>query len=87
MLPSMKRRQLEERIRPLQVRIGEALRKRREQKKLTQEGFADQIGMHRAYYGAIENGRKNLQLVTLERVCVGLDTPMSEILHEAEAMT
>ena len=82
----MKPRQQEERNRPLQERIGEALRKRREAQGYSQEGFADYIKMHRAYYGAIERGEKNLQLTTLERVCTGLHTPMSEVLREAESM-
>lgn len=71
--------------RSLQERIGDALRRRREAQKYTQEGFADHIQMHRAYYGALENGKKNLQLTTLERVCVGLDVSMWEILREAES--
>jgi hypothetical protein len=40
--------------------------------------------MHRAYYGALENGKKNLQLSTLERVCEGLQIPMSEVIRDAE---
>lgn len=40
--------------------------------------------MHRAYYGALENGKKNLQLSPLERVCEGLGVTMSEIIQEAE---
>ena len=71
--------------RSLQGRIGRALRRRREAQGYTQEGFADHIAMHRVYYGALENGRKNLQLSTLERACVGLETPMWEILRDAES--
>lgn len=71
--------------RSLQERIGDALRRRREAQNYSQEGFADQIRMHRAYYGAIERGKKNLQLTTLERVCAGLDVPMWEVIREAES--
>jgi transcriptional regulator with XRE-family HTH domain len=71
---------------PLQKRIGKVIRKFREAKNFTQEGFADYIQMHRAYYGALENGRKNLQLSTLERVCEGLAVPMSEVIRDAEAL-
>lgn len=71
--------------RTLQERIGEAVRKRREDQNYSQEGFADHIRMHRAYYGAIERGRKNLQLATLERVCIGLDVSMWEIVRDAES--
>ena len=70
--------------RPLQKRIGDALRKRREGLRISQESFADQIRMHRAYYGALERGEKNLQLTTLERVCAGLQVPIWEVVHEAE---
>ncbi len=71
---------------PLQKRIGVVIRKQREAKGFTQEGFADHIQMHRAYYGALENGKKNLQLSTLERVCEGLGVAMSEIVRDAEAL-
>lgn len=71
--------------RSLQERIGDALRRHREAHNYTQEGFADLIQMHRAYYGAIERGKKNLQLTTLERACIGLDVPMWEIIREAES--
>jgi transcriptional regulator with XRE-family HTH domain len=71
--------------RPFQERIGDALRRQREAQKYSQEAFADRIRMHRAYYGAIERGRKNLQLSTLERVCAGLDVPVWEIIREAES--
>jgi len=69
---------------PIQRRIGEAVRKRRELLKFSQEGFADHLKMHRAYYGALERGEKNLQLSTLERVCAGLGAPMSEVIGDAE---
>jgi transcriptional regulator with XRE-family HTH domain len=71
--------------RTLQERIGDALRRRREAQGYSQEGFADRIRMHRAYYGAIERGEKNLQLTTLERVCTGLDIPAWEIMREADS--
>jgi transcriptional regulator with XRE-family HTH domain len=71
--------------RTLQRRIGDALRKRREALGVSQEAFADRIRMHRAYYGALERGEKNLQLSTLERVCRGLEAEMSEVLREADA--
>jgi transcriptional regulator with XRE-family HTH domain len=71
--------------RSLQERIGDALRRRREAQGYSQEGFADRIRMHRAYYGAIERGKKNLQLTTLERVCTGLDIAAWEIMREADS--
>ena len=68
----------------LQKRIGAELRKRREALGVSQEGFADRIEMHRAYYSALERGEKNLQLSTLERVCEGLKVKVWEVLKDAE---
>lgn len=65
-------------------RLGKALRSRREAAGYSQESFADSIGMHRAYYSAIERGEKNLQLDTLQRVCDGLSAPMWEVLQDAD---
>ncbi len=69
----------------LMQRLGKALRSRREAAGYSQESFADRIGMHRAYYSAIERGEKNLQLDTLQRVCDGLSAHMWEVLKDAEA--
>jgi transcriptional regulator with XRE-family HTH domain len=72
--------------RPIQQRIGEAVRRRREAAAFNQEAFADHIEMHRAYYGELERGKKDLRMSTLERVCAGLKVSVWEILKEAEAL-
>ncbi|MGE3298617.1 MAG: helix-turn-helix transcriptional regulator [Porticoccaceae bacterium] len=64
-------------------KVGNSIRRRRESLGLSQEAFADQIGMHRTYYGAIERGEKNLSLTTIIRVCVGLECKAWEIFREA----
>lgn len=66
------------------ARVGEALRMRRKRLGFTQESFADSIGMHRAYYGALERGAKNWQLSTLVRVAVRLGLQLSQLIEAAE---
>ena len=68
----------------LPERLGEVIRHRREAAGWTQEGFADEIEMHRAQYGLIERGKKDLRLSSLERVAAGLKVSLSTILREAE---
>lgn len=65
-------------------RIGNAIRKRRTALEMSQEGFADSIKMHRAYYGALERGEINLTLRTLRRVAGGLGIKAWEILRDAD---
>ena len=68
----------------LPERIGAALRRRREAQKVSQEDFAELVGMHRTYYSAIERGLKNIRLETLERICLALRARMWEVIKEAE---
>jgi transcriptional regulator with XRE-family HTH domain len=65
------------------VRIGRAIRSRREAQGYSQESYADKVRMHRTYYSAIERGEQNITISTLESVCKGLDVRMWEIMKDA----
>jgi transcriptional regulator with XRE-family HTH domain len=62
------------------VLVGRSIRKKRVELGVSQDDFADSIDMHRAYYGSIERGEKNITVQTLHRVAVGLGSSMSEVL-------
>jgi len=68
----------------LQTKLGAAVRERRQALEHSQDTFADAIGMHRAYYSAIERGERNVTLSTIARVAEGLDIPISDLMAEAE---
>lgn len=59
----------------LQRRVGQNLRAYREARGLSQEAFADVLGVHRTYMGGVERGERNLTLRSLERIseCLDLD--------------
>jgi transcriptional regulator with XRE-family HTH domain len=59
----------------LQRTVGLNLRAYREARGLSQEAFADLVGVHRTYMGDIERGNRNLTLRSLERIAerVGLE--------------
>lgn len=67
----------------LALRLGAAIRTRREALHHSQDSFADAMGMHRAYYGSIERGNRNLTLVTLKRVAEALGAKPSDLFREA----
>jgi transcriptional regulator with XRE-family HTH domain len=62
----------------LQRTVGRNLRAYREAQGLSQEAFADLLGVHRTYMGGVERGERNLTLKSLERIAgrLGLD-PMT----------
>jgi transcriptional regulator with XRE-family HTH domain len=68
----------------LQLRFARTIRRRREEIGLSQEAFADKIGLHRTYVGSVERGERNVSLNNLERIAAGLAAPLSELIAEAE---
>ena len=52
----------------LQRTVGRNLRVHREARGLSQEAFADLVGVHRTYMGGLERGERNLTLKSLERI-------------------
>jgi len=52
----------------LQRIFGRNLRSFREANGLSQEAFADQLGVHRTYMGGIERGERNLTLKSVEKI-------------------
>jgi transcriptional regulator with XRE-family HTH domain len=65
----------------LQRTVGRNLRASREAEGLSQEAFADVLGVHRTYMGGIERGERNLTLKSVERIAGKLDVDPLELLR------
>lgn len=72
----------------LQRIVGRRLRAYRETQGLSQEAFADVLGMHRTYLGGIERGEHNLTLKSVERIAgrISLD-PMALLVAESQPVS
>jgi transcriptional regulator with XRE-family HTH domain len=66
----------------LQRRVGENLRRYRLKKGLSQEAFADFLGVHRTYMGGIERGERNLTLRSLERIAAAIELDPLDLLRQ-----
>jgi transcriptional regulator with XRE-family HTH domain len=69
----------------LQRAVGRNLRAHREAKGLSQEAFADVLGVHRTYMGGIERGERNLTLKTVERIAERLRLDPLVLLGKQDA--
>lgn len=65
----------------LQRTVGRNLRAHRQARGLSQEAFADVLGVHRTYMGGVERGERNLTLKSLERIAERLDLDPLELLR------
>ena len=70
----------------LQKTVGRNLRAYRMERGLSQEAFADQLGVHRTYMGGVERGERNLTLKSLEKMAEQIGVEARELL-EVEAST
>lgn len=67
----------------LQRTVGRQLRAHREERDMSQEAFADVLGVHRTYLGAIERGERNLTLKSVERIAAAVGVEPIELLRAA----
>lgn len=65
----------------LQRLVGDNLRAAREGRGISQEAFADLLGVHRTYLGAVERGERNLTLQTVERLAARLGIQALDLLR------
>nr|WP_307333895.1 helix-turn-helix transcriptional regulator [Microbacterium sp. SORGH_AS_1204] len=66
----------------LQKTLGRNLRRYREERGLSQEAFADVLGVHRTYMGGVERGERNLTLKSVERIAVSIEIDALELLRK-----
>lgn len=48
---------------------------------MSQEAFANTIGMDRSYYASIEVGRRNVTLCSMSKIAEGFGVTLSELLE------
>ena len=62
------------------VKFGNKVRSERLKKHLSQEVFADKVGVHRTYIGMIERAEKNVTLTTIEKIAKTLGMSVNELM-------
>ncbi len=65
----------------IQIEIGQRIRQLRLETGLSQEKFALSIGMDRTYFASVENGKRNISIVNLEKIINGLNTSFSNFFE------
>lgn len=66
----------------LQRTVGRNLRRFRDERALSQEKFAELVGVHRTYMGGLERGERNLTLRSVEKLAAALKLDPLDLLTE-----
>lgn len=68
----------------IKIKFGLAVKKQRLLKKISQEKFAEIVGLHRTYISEVERGTRNVSLINIVRIAEGLEMKTSELFHRME---
>ena len=71
----------------LQKKVGRNIRSCRQRRGLSQEDFAEVLGVHRTYMGGQERGERNLTLRSLERIAEQMGVEAEELMRRDETLT
>lgn len=63
-------------------KVGSNIRRVREERGFTQEAFAQEFGIDRAYYGRIERGLVNLSAKTIFMLAQALETSPDQLFAD-----
>ena len=59
--------------------LGARIKELRNQKGLSQEKFALDIGMDRTYFASVEAGKRNIAIINIKKIADGLGVTLSEL--------
>lgn len=68
----------------IQEALGQAIRAKRTEIKLSQEALADIADIHRTYIGSVERGERNISIQNLVRIANALNVKTSFLIADAE---
>lgn len=69
---------------PVLIKLGNKIRELRKQRNLSQEAFADEVGLDRTYVGGIERGERNIATLNLIRIAIALNVEVGQLFPPME---
>ena len=67
---------------PVLVKFGSKVREERLKRSLSQEKFAEMVGVHRTYIGMVERAEKNVTLINIQKIAEGLNLNISSLFKD-----
>ena len=65
----------------LRVQFGWRIKDLREERGLSQRGFAEKIGISPSYLADVERGSRNISLDNIKRIADGFDISVAELME------
>lgn len=65
----------------IKKQVGERIKSLRNKLSISQEELADKATVHRTYIASVEVGKRNISIVTLEKIVNALEVSLSEFFN------
>jgi len=62
-------------------KIGLRIKELRKAQAITQEELSFRAGIDRTYINSVENGKRNISVINLEKICVALNVKFREFFN------
>ena len=68
----------------IRIKIGNRIKELRKKSGLSQEKLANNCELDRTYVASVENGKRNISIVNLEKIVNALNVTLKEFFEFAE---
>lgn len=65
----------------IQNEVGDRIRELRKSQNLSQEKLATIAGLDRTYIASVENGKRNISIVNIEKITKALNVSLSDFFY------
>ncbi|CAH8281998.1 DNA-binding XRE family transcriptional regulator [Mariniflexile fucanivorans] len=68
----------------IKSKIGNRIKELREIKQMSQKDLAYSADLDRSYIASVENGKRNISIVNIEKIAVALGVSLKEFFNKQE---
>lgn len=72
---------------PVLVAMGKRIRELRKERGYSQEGFSNELGLDRSYYGGVERGERNIAALNLVLIAKRLKVEVGDLFPPAHQLS
>lgn len=68
----------------VKLKIGQRIKELRETASMSQKDLAYTADLDRSYIASVENGKRNISIVNIEKIAIALNVTLKEFFYDGE---
>ena len=62
-------------------KLGKRIKQLRKNADISQEKLAELAGLDRTYINSVENGKRNISIINIEKICIALEISLADFFN------